>query len=419
MTGLRSFLILLVCTSSLAAADWPQWRGPHRDGVSTESGFLKVWPKEGPTLVWEAKGAGRGYSSMAVAAGKVYTVGDAPSTASDQDEYVLCFDEATGKELWKAKLGSPYKNNNKQWESSRSTPTVDGELIYILTGNGELACLETAGGKERWRKSLLNDFGGKKGDGWGFGESPLVDGDLVVCTPGGKTTMAALKKKTGETVWTAKLPSNPGAGHASIVIAEVGKTRVYVQTTAGLGLGVRASDGKVLWTVDKMSAIAVIPTPIVRGDLVLFAAGYGKGGTLVKQVPDSDGGVKVEEVYPFSKALSNKHGGIVLVGDYLFGDTEDSGNFFCADFMTGKQKWKERLNGGSISVAAADGMLYLHSADGGMTLAAASPEGFKKVGSFKVPHAGDRPGWAHPVIANGKLFVREGDYILCFNLRAP
>jgi outer membrane protein assembly factor BamB len=418
MTRIGSALVLFACASIAAAADWPQWRGLHRDGVSPDTGLLKTWPKAGPPLLWETRGAGRGYSSIAVAAGKVYTVGDTSSTAPDSDEYLLSFDEANGKELWKAKLGSPYKHNNKQWESSRSTPTVDGELLYILTGNGELICLETSGGKERWRKSLPKDFGGKKGDGWGYGESVLIDGDQVVCTPGGKTTLAALNKKTGETVWTTIAPSNPGAGHASIVVTEVGNTRVYVQSTAGLGLGVRARDGKILWKVDNLRATAVIPTPVVRGDLVLLAAGYGRGGTLVRQVPDSNGGVKVEEIYPFNRSLSNKHGGIVLVGDYLFGDTEDSGSPFCVEFMTGRQKWKARTRGGSVSIAAAGGMLYLHSANGTMTLAKASPERFQEVSSFKVAHAGERPGWAHPVLANGKLFVREGDYILCYDLRA-
>lgn len=407
----------LLTSSPVVASDWPQWRGPNRDGVSTETGLLKSWPPEGPPLLWSAKGAGRGYSSMAIAAGKLYTMGDAPSTAKDQDEYLLCLDIETGKPIWSVRLGPPYKHRNKQWESSRSTPTVDGELLYVLTGNGDLICLETAAGKERWRKNLPKDFGGKKGDGWGYSESVLVDGDKVVCTPGGKNTMVALDKRTGKTIWKASLSEEPGAGHASIVVATVGSTRVYVQTTAGFGLGVRAADGKILWSRGGMAATAVIPTPIVRDDLVLLAAGYGKGGMLLRQIPDGDG-VKIEEVYPLNRGLANKHGGIVLVGDLLFGDTEDSGVPFCAEFLTGKQKWKKRGGSGSASVVAADGHVYLHFAgDGRLVMIKATGDEYREVGTIKIPNAGDRPGWAHPVIAGGRLYVREGDGIHCYDLR--
>ncbi len=416
MSSWRSLLVLLVLASISHSAEWPQWRGPDRSGVSTETGLLKEWPKSGPRLLWEAKGAGRGYSSVAVVAGKVYTIGDAPSTADDDDEYLLCFDDETGKQLWKSKLGPAYKHPNKQWESSRSTPTIDGELTFVLTGNADLICLETATGNIRWRKSLTKEFGGRKGDGWGYSESPLVDGDKVIVTPGGKTTMVALEKKTGKTIWTATLPKNPGAGHASIVPSVVGGTRVYVQTTAGYGLGVRASDGKILWSVGNLSATAVIPTPIVRGDLVLFAAGYGRGGMLLRQIPEPNGDVRVEEIYSQNKELANKHGGIVLVGDYLYGDSEDRGTPFCVELMTGKQQWKQRAGSGSMSVVAADGYLYLRFANGTMGLAKATPEEFKMISSFKIPHAGDRPGWAHPVIAGGKLYIREGDYLLCYDI---
>ena len=222
------------------------------------------------------------------------TLGDAPSTADDKDEYLVAFDQATGKQLWKLKTGAPWAKDNPDWQSSRSTPTIDGELAYALTPHGELVCCETATGKERWRKNMENDFGGKKGtDGWGYSESVLIDGDQLICTPGGeKTTMAALNKKTGETIWTNAQPGNRGAGHASAVISEIGGTRVYVQTTGSGALGIRAKDGKILWTYDIDKTTAVIPTPIVRGDLVFFAAGYKRGGALLKQVPEANGEVK-------------------------------------------------------------------------------------------------------------------------------
>jgi outer membrane protein assembly factor BamB len=425
-TLLGSLALMVLATTSLSGADngragdyWPQWRGPNRDDISPDTGLLKKWPKDGPLLLWEAKGAGRGYASVAIAAGKVYTMGDGPSTVEDKDEYLLCFDEANGKQLWKTKLGAPWNSGQPNWQSSRSTPTVDGALLYILTPHGDLVCLETAGGKERWRKNLKKDFGGRKGDGWGYSESVLVDGERVVCTPGGpKNTMVALNKMSGETVWTASVPEDRGAGHASIVITEIGKTRVYVQTTAGGEVGVRAQDGKVLWTYPIDRTTAVIPTPIVRGDLVFFTAGYNRGGALLRQVPTSDGGVKMEEVYPLQKGLANKHGGVVLVGDFLYGDTDSSGAPYCAELMTGNVRWKKRGSGrGSASLTYADGNLYVRYESGTLALVPASPEDYKETSAFKIPHSGERPSWSHPVVTGGKLFLREGDYVLCYDLR--
>ncbi len=399
------------------AADWPQWRGPNRDGLSPEKGLLARWPEGGPRLVFEAHGVGRGYSSMASAGGRLYTLGDTLSTENDSKEYLICLDGTTGKLIWKTKLGDPYEHANKQWESSRSTPTVDGEHVYVLTGNGGVICLATKDGKEIWRKSLPDDFGGQKGDGWGYSESVLVDGDKVICTPGGDTTMAALDKLTGKTIWKATLPEKPGAGHSSIVLSNVGGKRICVQTTAGYGLGVQASDGKILWKLDDISATAVIPTPIVRGDLVLLAAGYGMGGTLIRQVPEGDG-IKITTIYPLTKTLANKHGGMVLVGDYVYGDSEDRGMPFCVEFTTGKEMWKKRGANGSMSIISAEGLLYLHFAGGTVALAKATPDDYEVISSFKIPHEGDRPGWSHPIIADGKLYVRYEDTIRCYDIKS-
>jgi outer membrane protein assembly factor BamB len=420
-------LALLGGSRPVGAADspqgdnWFQWRGPHRDGVSRDTGLLKTWPKNGPPLLWEAKGAGRGYASLAISHGRIYTMGDGPSTATDKDEYLLCFDETNGKQLWKAKLGPAWNSGSPSWQSSRSTPTVDGDLVYVLTPRGDLVAVETAGGKERWRKSMQKDLGGKKADGWGYSESVLIDGDQLVCTPGGeKATLVALDKKTGSPLWKASQPGNRGAGHSSIVIAEVGKTRVYVQVTGSGPLEVRAADGKVLWHYDIPGTTAVIPTPIVRGDLVFFSVGYGLGAALLRQVPEANGGVKIEEVYPLEPKLSNKHGGVVLVGDYVYGDVSDSGKPFCAELMTGKIRWQKKQGpgSGSASMVAADGYLYIRYADGTMTLVKGGPDEFNLVSSFKVPHSGSRPSWSHPVVTGSKLFLREGDSILCYDLRA-
>jgi outer membrane protein assembly factor BamB len=416
--GWSAVAVLACCEAATPNRDWPTFRGPERTAVSPDTDLLTKWPEEGPKLVWETAGAGRGYSSMAISGQRIYTLGDAPSTADDQDEYLLCFDQATGKQLWKTKTGPAWTTGKPNWHSSRCTPSVDGERVYALTAHGELISCETSG-KELWRKDLRKDFDGKKADNWGYSESVLVDGDKVVCTPGGeKHTMVALNKQSGETIWSASREGDSGAGHASIVIAEVGGTRVYVQTTGSGAMGVRAADGKVLWSFDIEHTTAVIPTPIVRGDLVFFSAGYGRGGALLKQVPGKEGEVTMEEVYPLRQDLGNKHGGVILLGDYLYGDSEDRGIPFCAELLTGEMKWKARGSGrGSASMAAADGHLYIRYADGTMTLAKATPEAFEEISSFKVPGSGDRPSWSHPVIVDGRLYLREGDAIFCYELR--
>lgn len=416
--GCLLFLVLLPLAST--RTDWPQWRGPNRDGVSTETGLLTQWPSGGPKLVWEARGAGRGYASVAVVEGRIYTLGDNLSTAKDKEEYASCFDAESGKQVWKTKLGPAWNSGQPNWQGSRSTPTVDGDRVYFVTPQGVLVCLKAADGKEVWRKSMQRDFAGGKRDSWGFSESPLVDGEKVIVTPGkGQNTMVALNKMSGQKVWSASVPNDKGAGHASPVVAEVGGVHVYVQTTDSNVLGVRADDGKVMWTYP-IGATAVIPTPIVRGDLVLAIAGYRKGAALLRQVKGNNNSVKVEEVYGYKPNMANKHGGVVLVGDYVYGDSDDRGIIWCAKLMTGEPQegWKKRGSGsGSAAVTAADGYLYVRYQNGVLALVKATPESYEESGSFKIPHSGDMPSWSHPVVSNGRLYLREGDYILCYDVK--
>lgn len=413
-------VVLFSLSVTVRSADWPTFRGPDRSAVSNERGLLQEWPEGGPKLAWEAKGVGRGYSSAVVADGRVYTLGDGLAGVPDQDEYLICLDRQNGREHWKSKTGPAWNQGKPNWQSSRGTPTVDSDRVYVVTASGELICCNTADGHERWRKNLKTDFGGLKADNWGYSESVLIDGERLICTPGGeKATLVALAKRTGETVWTAVSPGDRGAGHASIVIAEVGGTRVYVQSTGGGALGVRAADGTLLWSYPIDKTTAVIPTPIVRGDLVFFDAGYKRGGALLRQVAKPDGTVAIEELYPLKPNLGNKHGGIVLVGDYLYGDSEDTGVPFCAELATGEIRWQKRGSGkGSAAMAAADGRLYILYSDGTAVLAKADPEGYTEVGWFKTPGEGERPSWAHPVIADGKLYLRVHDRVLCYDVRA-
>ena len=418
------FYLLLFCTlqifnsSSQLKADnnWPTFRGADRTAVAPDAGLLKQWPESGPELVWETKGAGRGYAGVAISDGRLFTLGDELSTESDKDEYLTCFNLSDGARLWTAKTGPPWTVGKPSWQSSRSTPTVDGEHVYVVTPAGKLFCFDTDG-KEKWQVDLKAKFKGKKADMWGYSESVLIDGDLLICTPGGpKSTMVALNKLTGKKVWSTARKGDRGAGHSSVVISEIGGVRVYVQVTGSGAMGVRAKDGKLLWTFDIDKTTAVIPTPIIRDDLVFLSVGYKRGGALLKQVAQGDD-VSVETVYGLNKKLSNKHGGVVLVGDHVYGDSDDKGTPFCADLMTGEIKWKSRGSGKkSASIAAADGHLYIRYSDGTMTLVKANPNEFTESGSFKVPGSGERPSWAHPVILDGKLYLREGDKILCYNL---
>lgn len=421
------FICCSTCALAVAVAipdavawegNWPTFRGPDRTGVATDSGLLTSWPEGGPKLLWERSGVGRGYSTLAIAEGKIFTMGDHLPGAENDQEYLICLAESDGQQLWKRVTGEAWNKGNESWQSSRSTPTIDGDRVYVLTAHGDLICFGTDG-EEFWRRNLKEDFSGNKADGWGYSESVLIDGDKLICTPGGdQNTMVALDKLTGDSIWTSARAQDRGAGHASAVIAEIGGTRVYVQTTGSGAMGVRASDGKLLWTYDVPKTTAIIPTPIVKDDLVFFTAGYGLGGALLRQIPSSNGDVRVEEIYPSTPDLQNKHGGVVLVGDYLYGDSGDNGIPFCAEMMTGEIQWKQRGSGRkSASVVAADGHLYFRYSNGTMTLVKATPEAFEELGSFDIPGSGDRPSWAHPVIADGKLYLREGDSILCYQLR--
>jgi outer membrane protein assembly factor BamB len=295
---------------------------------------------------------------------------------------------------------------------------VDGDRIYALGQHGDLVCLEAKDGTRVWHRNLLKEFGGSTGD-WHYCESPLVDGDHVIVTPGGKdATMVALDKKSGETVWKCAIPLKlPRAGYSSVVIAEVGGVKQYVQLLDGGLVGV-STDGKPLWQYEKLGHnTANVPTPVVLQDQVLAVAGYGKGGALLKLTADGKD-VKAEEVY-FNKELTNKHGGVLVVGEYAYGDTDDQGAPYCAEVKTGKVLWKRKgsdgKGSGSVSVTYADGRLYFHYQNGIVALVEATPDGYKESGSFQVKAEGN--AWAHPVVVGGRLYLREGNSLYCYDVR--
>jgi len=389
------------------AEDWPQFRGPKRDGVSNEKGLLQTWPADGPPLEWTAKGLGSGYSTVSVAKDRIYTLGN-----KNKDTHLVALDRKNGEILWTSLVGP-------SGGSLGCTPTVDDGYIYALGQGGDLVCID-ATGKQVWNRHLVKDFGGVKG-GWNYCESPLVDGEKLIVTPGGATaTIIALDKKTGKDLWKCPIATKKNeAGYSSVVITEVGGVKHYVQLFNGGLVGI-STEGKVLWTHEKLgNNTANVPTPIIYGDYVFSSIGYGRGASLV-QLTAEGAAVSVKEIY-FAKPLTNKHGGVIRVGDYVYGDTDDSGKPFCAELKTGKVMWKRKDQGdggGSAAVTYADGRLYIHYDNGNVALVDASPEdGYKEHGSFKAPKRNGQ-SWAHPVISDGRLYIREGDMLYCYDIRA-
>lgn len=401
------------------SADWPAWRGPDRNGLSADTGLLKQWPTAGPQLAFRADGLGNGFSSLAIAGSRILTMGDRGA-----DQFVIALHGEDGKQLWATKVGGAWED---EYAGPRSTPTVDGDRVYVLTTDGDLVCLDLASGKEKWRRSISRDYRGGMMSGWRFAESPLVDGDRVVFTPGApKALLAAVDKLTGRELWRSATPDfgsrgKDGAAYSSVVVSNAGGVKQYVQLTGRGLVGVRASDGWVLWSYNRIANdVANIPTPIVKDDYVFAATGYSTGSALLKL---SKNGEKfdVQEVYFLGpNVFQNHHGGMVLVGDYLYaGQGHNRGFPICIEFLTGKVKWGgdiRNAGSGSAAVTYADGHVYFRYQNGIMMLVEATPEGYKEKGSFEIP-ARRTYSWSHPVVTNGRLYLREQDALLVYKLR--
>jgi outer membrane protein assembly factor BamB len=409
---------LAATAAGVDAADWPGWRGPNRDAVSAEQGLLQEWPASGPPLAWKAQGVGAGLASVAVAGERIFTIGD-----KDGAQHVFALSRADGKLLWSAKIGAPW---NDEYGGGRGTPTVDGELVYALGTEGDLVCLETATGKERWRKSLPRDFGGAMMSIWKFSESPLVDGEKLLFTPGAKdAALVAVDKKTGQTIWKTALPDlgpkgKDGAAYSSIVVANAGGVKQYVQLLGRGLVGVRASDGKFLWGYNRVAnSVANISTPIVRGNYVFASTGYQTGSVLLDLQKSGDGIVAREVYFLESSVFQNHHGGFVLVGNHLYsGHGHNKGFPICVDFATGKVVWGGDIRNsgtGSAAVMYADGRLYFRYQNGVVLLLEATPEGYREKGSFTIPEV-KNPSWPHLVVSGGRLYVREQDALYAYDV---
>jgi outer membrane protein assembly factor BamB len=424
-------LAIVFGLSAARAADWPQYRGPARDGVSAETGLRKSWPEGGPARAWTFDKTGIGYSGPAIVGDRLYITG-----ARGDTEYLIALDiaGAAPRELWSAKIGPLFEWKGNNWNAGpNASPTVAGGAGYALGGRGDLICCEASGGKERWRKNLPRDLGGEVNPigggleeptplGWGYACAPLVDGDRVIVAPGGpRGLLAALDAKTGATVWQSKEVTDK-TSYASPVVATIAGVRQYVHAVnAGL-VGINAADGKRLWTYTRPAPFddCVISTPVVHDDLVFASVGFSQGCDLVR-VSKSGDGWKADAVFS-NKSVENRDGGMVLVDGRLYGHSENVG-WFCNDFKTGKSLWSEKRKLGQGAIVAADGMLYCQAeADGTVVLIEAKATGWTERGRLKLPQESSqrKPSgkvWTHPAIANGRLYLRDQELLFCFDLR--
>lgn len=391
----------------LRAADWPQWRGPDRTGISRETGLLKAWPAEGPKLLWRATGLGEGFSTPSIVGNRLLTMGN-----RDGQEFVLALDLAQqGKLAWATAIG-PVRHGGAGYPGPRSTPTVDGDFLYALGLNGDLVCLELAAGRERWRADLVAKFGGVPPT-WGYSESLLIDGDRVVCTPGGdQATLAGLNKLTGESVWQS--PPGGGAAYSSIIKATVAEVPQYVQFLDAGVFGFRAHDGALLWRYDApANGTANIPTPVVHGNLVFAASGYGTGGGAAEIRRNGEAFTAAERF--FSSDMICQHGGVIVVDGHVYGSS-DPGIFTCIDLGTGETKWRERAPG-KCALIYVDGRFIARSERGKVSLIEATPGGCSVVSQFDEADRSEKPSWPHPVVADGKLYLRDQDSLTCYELK--
>jgi outer membrane protein assembly factor BamB len=371
-------------------------------------------------LLWQVNDIGDGYSTPAVAGTRIYLL----SNRGMENEFVQALSTRDGKPIWTTRIGNVGNpNQNPPYAKARSTPTVDGNFIYALGSDGDLACLEAKSGKIRWQKNIRKEFGGRPGE-WAYAESPLIDGDVIVVTPGDvQATLVALNKKTGAVIWKSAVPGGDPAGYASAIVVHGGGRKQYVQLLSKGIVGVDAKTGRFLWRYKEAAkGPAQYFTPVTRAGHV-YGGALGVGGGLVRLKPDGSGGVTAEQVY-FERGLPNGIGGAVVVGEYLYG-TEAGQRLVAAEFITGKVKWKAESFGWS-SVAYADGHLYLHNVNGDLALVEATPEGFREKGRFTPPnqpkhkHAGQfaEMAFAYPVIAGGRLYIRDLGTLWAYDIKA-
>ena len=404
--------------AATGGGDWPGFRGPNGTDISPDKGLSKEWPADGgPPQLWVFDDAGSGYSGFSIVAGKLYTMG----TKGDS-VHMICVDISNGSRVWSKPFATDDKNGyNAGWgHGPRGTPTVSDGKVYGLGPKGVLVCMDANSGNKVWSKHLIDDFGGQAG-GWGFSESPLIDGDKLLIAPGGnKAGIVALDKNTGAVIWEAAEVRPGKAEYATIVKATLNDQKQYIKFFEKIVASVDAETGKLLWQGDfPKGRTAVIPTPIVEGNRVYAAAGYNAGCVAYEIGSDNS----VTELWS-NDVMKNHHGGVIKFGDHLYGFSDGPG-LVCQDWSTGEQVWgeKDRQHLAKGAVHIADGMIYaLNEGNGAVTLVEATPDGYNEKGRFILePQSEDRPKsgkiWTHPVVLGGKLFLRDQEYVHCYNVK--
>ena len=399
LTGL---FCLWVQAEAQKSGEWPQWRGPHRDGISQETGLMKEWPSGGPPLVWKTNGTGQGYSSFSISQGRLFTMG-----TRGEREFIIAFDVASGRPLWVTPHGVRFKSD--RGDGPRGTPTVDGDRLYALGGNGDLSCLETRTGRTVWTINVIEKFDASNIH-WGLSESPLVVSDRLLVNAGGPgASIVALNKNDGSLIW--KSQSDP-AGYSSAMSLEVGGIPQAIFFTGRRALGLDIRDGRLLWEYSQVANnVANIATPIVRGNRVFLSSDYGTGCALLELKPNGKG-ITAQEIY-FNRNMKNHHSSCVLVGDTLYGFS--SSILTALRFEDGQVAWKDR-SVGKGSLVYADGHLYCFSEKGVVGLVEATAEGYREKGRFSIPQE-SLPTWTHPVVASGRLYLRDQDTLYSFDIR--
>jgi outer membrane protein assembly factor BamB len=394
-------LLVVAAGADALADDWPQFRGVNRDGISAETGLLKKWPAEGPELIWQYDELGGGYSSVAVVGDRIYTAG-----GKNGQVMVIALDTA-GKLIWETPIGG---TGSGRYPGTRATPTVDGDRLYMLGDNGDLACLSTADGAIVWTKNILSTYGAPNTK-WKLAESILVDGDRVICCPGGSAAMVAFDKKTGEEVWATEAVDKT-TGYAAALVIDYQGLRQIVGSSSGHVFGVRAEDGKLLWKQVQDVRYGVNATTVVFEKGMLFSScGYGWGSQALKlTVRGKEATVKQAWTL---KELDDHFGGVVLVKGMVFG-TANRGTLFAVKLSSGKVAYKSGDVAKSSNIYA-DGRLYCQGHNGRVQLV--NPGDGKVISSFTENPAVKGQLWAHPAIADGRLYIRNGGTLKVFRIK--
>lgn len=410
--------LFAVFASSVVAEDWPQWRGPNRDGKSAETNVDLDWTDAPPTLLWKVEGLGKGYSSVAISEGTLYTTGNVAG-----GQAIIARSANDGSEVWSTTVTG--KSPKHGYPGARCTPSVTAKHVYAVTSDGQVVCLNRSSGKLVWSKDFRKQWQGKMMSGWGFSESPLIDGDRIICTPGGdKALLVALNRMTGDQIWASESFSSDkgkdGAGYSSVVISNAGGAKQYVTLTGRGVVGVDAASGKTLWTYAAVAnKTANIPTPVPFDDFIFCSSGYGTGSALLKIVRTGDSFNAEERYFLDAGTLQNHHGGMIQVGEHIYcGNGHNNGMPTCLNMSTGKVVWGGKMRGvgkGSAAVTMVGDHLLFRYESGHLASIAATPDSYQLKGHFMPDHQ-EGKSWAHPVVVDGKMYLREQNVLMCYDV---